>query len=77
MSTTQILKINCFGKRYTVIFLHDTVRNPFKLYEVTAEPNKYGYPTNHKHLLAAYQNFEGCLYHLAQLRLPEFRRDVF
>ena len=79
--TTQMMDINCFGRRFKVIFHHDTERNPFWLYEIkwvfNNDPKCYHNWHESKKLVAKCQNFESCLYHLAQARLPEFRKDVF
>ena len=75
--TTQIMSLNCFGRRFKVIFHHDTERNPFWLYEIKWAVDKTLHYCESKKLVAKYQNFESCLYTLAQSGLPEFRKDVF
>lgn len=75
--TRQVMKIELFGRRYSVTFTEGTNRNPFTLYEITTAPGRYGYPTDRRRTLARYQNFESCLYHLQEIRPEEFRRDYF
>lgn len=75
--TTQIMSLNCFGRKFKVIFHHDAKRNPFWLYEIRTAVDKTLHYYQSKTLVGKYQNFESCLYHLAQARLPEFRKDVF
>lgn len=77
--TTQIMSLNCFGRRFKVIFHHDTERNPFWLYEIkwVYRPEEYHYWHESKKLVVKYQNFESCLFYLAQAGYPEFRKDVF
>jgi hypothetical protein len=76
--TTTVTKINVFGAQFSVTFTKNTNKNPFKLYMhyTDYDPAK-GYPVNHKKMIAAYQNYESCLYHLLGMRLEQFRRDYF
>ena len=75
--TTQIMSLNCFGRKFKVIFHHGTERNPFWLYEIKWEVGKDFMYYKSKKLVAKYQNFESCLFYLAQAGYPEFRKDVF
>lgn len=75
--TTQIMKLNCFGRQFVVIFHHGTNRNPFWLYEIKRRVNNDLHYYWSKTLVVKYQNFESCLWHLAQAGIPEFRKDVF
>lgn len=75
--TTQMMKCNVFGKQFSVVFQNGVARNPFVLYEIRHGYNKHGVYTDSKRIVAKYQNFEGCLYHLLQMQMPEFKKDVF
>ena len=46
-------------------------RNPYRLYRTWYDMG------NHRKMIAEYANFESVLYHLLQMQLPEFRKDVF
>lgn len=74
MKTLQMLKMNCFGVRFSVVYQEGKM-NPFVLYRHTREVNRYGYPTERKRIAGRYANFESCLWHLAQLHAPEFFRE--
>lgn len=73
-NTFQCMKLNVYGKRFSVV-MHYNDTNKFWLYEITTGINQYGYRTERKHLLEKYCSFEGVLYHLQQMDIPEFRRD--
>ena len=66
--TTQCMKINVIGASYVCTFTPSR-RNPFRLYKTWWDGG------THKELIAEYVNFESVLYHLVQLRLPEFKKD--
>jgi len=53
---------------------HDDV-NKFWLYETVRKHNKYGYLYESQNLLERYCSFEGVLFHLQQMEIPEFKRD--
>ena len=75
--TTQIMSLNCFGRKFKVVFHHDVDRNPFWLYEIRTAVDKTLHYYESKKLLVKYANFESCLFYLAQAGYPEFRKDVF
>lgn len=75
--STQMMKMNVFGQDFSVVFRPSVERNPFYLYHTTRGYNKYGVFAESRKQIARYANFESCLYHLLQLKLPEFRKDVF
>lgn len=64
--TTQIMKLCCDGKKYTVVRHDADNNNPYWLYKMTYEPNKYGYMTEHKKLIVKYADMGSCLYYLSQ-----------
>ena len=72
--TSQCMKLCVYGREFRVIMHHDDI-NKFWLYEITRKWNQYGYPYDSKTLLEKYCSFEGVLYHLQQMDIPEFRRD--
>ena len=72
--TVQVLKVQAFGKHYTVTMIRNTNNNPFRLYEHSVElANGYGL-REHKKLVAKYQTLESCLWWLLQ-NVPEYRKD--
>lgn len=74
----QMMKMNVFGKRFSVVFKNGETRNPFYLYEHTTTLHpEYGYAVEHRRMVSRYQNFESCLYDLLDMKVPEFRKDVF
>ena len=75
--TIQMMKMNVFGKQYSVVFHVGTNSNPFWLYEHTVDFDADGWRKEHKRILEKYQNFESCLYHLLQLGNKEFKYDCF
>ena len=75
--TTQMAKMNVFGKRFSVVFYSDGRTNPFYLYETYNAFTADGHANKRRRLLDRYGNFESCLYHLLQLKMQEFTRDVF
>ena len=66
--TAQCMKINVLGAAYICTFIPSRT-NPFRLYKTWWDEG------NRKKLIAEYVNFEGVLYHLIQLGVPEFRKD--
>ena len=73
--TTQCMKLNVYGRCFSVIMHHDDPYNKFWLYEITSGINQYGYRSERKHLLEKYANFNSILFYLHTMNLPEFRRD--
>lgn len=73
--TTQVMKLNTCGKKITVVFQNNTNSNPFWVYEHWYAYNKYCSWTEHKKLIAKYQDFTSVLYFLTEI--PEFRQDVW
>ncbi len=74
--TTQVMKLACCGKKYTVQFIHGTNRNPFRLYEHEWVYDKERGLRERRKLVVKYQNMESVLYWLLQ-NVPEFRQDVW
>ena len=70
----QMMKINCFGKKFSVIYYKGKT-NPFRLYEHDYKLNKYGQLVKTRKQIEKYANFESCLLHLAGRYIPEFRRE--
>lgn len=68
--TTQCLKMNVCGTAFCCTFT-PSKRNPYRLYRTWYDMGK------HRKLVAEYANFESVLYHLLQMNVPEFRKDVF
>ena len=75
--TYQMMKMNVFGKRFVVVFHAGTNDNPFWLYQESTDFDKDGWRKEHKRVIAKYQNFESCLYHLLQMDNREFKYDCF
>jgi hypothetical protein len=73
--TTQVMKIDVCGAHFVCTFTPSR-RNPYQLYRKTWEQGKYGMGW-HQRRIAEYANFESVMWHLSDLRLPEFRRDWF
>ena len=73
--SVQMMKMNVFGTRYSVVFRPGVPVNPFYLYKHECGYNKYGVLSESRKQVERYANFEGCLYHLLQSNEPEFRRD--
>ena len=74
--TTQVLKLNACGKKFTVLFERGTNRNPFRLYEHERVYDKERGFRERRKLVVKYQNMESVLYWLLQ-NVPEFRQDVW
>lgn len=72
--TFQCMKLCVYGRSFKVIMHHDDV-NKFWLYEIVRKRNQYGYLYESKNLLEKYCSFEGVLFHLQQMEIPEFKRD--
>ena len=68
--TIQCMKINVMGAAYVCTFTPSR-RNPYQLYQTWYDMGQ------HRKRIAEYANFESVLYHLMELRLPEFKRDYF
>ena len=68
--TTQVMKLNVLGVAYVCTFTPSRT-NPFRLYKTWYEHG------THRKQIAEYANFEGVLYHLLELRIPEFHKDWF
>ena len=59
MKTMKVLDINCFIHLVCIRHVGDV--NPYRLYAVIYEKDKYGYTTPHRKLIAKYGNFESVL----------------
>ena len=64
--TRQVMKLCDNGNKYIVVYHESDHNNPYWLYKLTHEPNKYGYMTEHKKLIVKYADMVSCLYYLAQ-----------
>ena len=64
-NTFQCMKLCVYGRKFKVI-QHFNDINPFWLYEITDKGT---------HLLVKYCNFESVLWHLLDMRIPEFFID--
>ena len=64
--TTQVMKLACCGKKYTVQFIHGTTHNPFRVYEHTSGWETDGRFHEHKRLVAKFQDFMSVLYFLTE-----------
>lgn len=68
--TTQCMKINVLGAAYVCTFTPSRT-NPYQLYQTWYDKGA------HKKKVAEYVNFESVLFHLTELRVPQFRKDWF
>ena len=59
MKTMKVLDINCFV--HLVCIKHIGNVNPYRLYAVIYEKNRYGYTVPHRKQIAKYGNFESVL----------------
>lgn len=77
MKTKQVMKMNVHGAKFSVTFKEGTNINPYTLYRYEWGIDKNGYPVEHKKKIDSYQNFESCLYHLTEMRVPQFKADYW
>ena len=57
--TRQIMSFCEFGKAYKVI-KHYGEDNPYRIYHIYRDTGKYGYPTEHKKMVAKYADLTSC-----------------
>jgi len=65
MKTWQVLKIDCFGKRFQVVY-HDGCVNPFWIYRITDVPTDHGYYRQRKTIEVKYADMKSCMFYLTQ-----------
>lgn len=73
--TRQVMKLNVLGADFRCTFTPERT-NPFRLYGVSRIPSPYGWKESRK-MIAEYANFESVLYHLLEMKCPEFKVDCF
>lgn len=77
MKTVQCMKINVQGAAYVCTFTPGRKNhNAYQLYKTWWEPGQYGMH-QHRQRIAEYANFESVMYHLLEMRIPEFKLDYF
>lgn len=63
--TRQIMSFCEYGKAYKVV-RHYGTDNPYKIYHLYNDYNKYGYLTEHRKLMAQYADLQSCFYWFIQ-----------
>lgn len=72
MKTAQCMKINVQGAAFVCTFTPGRKNhNAYQLYRTWWDGGQ------HRQRIAEYANFESVLYHLLEMRLPEFKMDYF
>lgn len=59
MKTMKVFDINCYAHIVCIKHIGDV--NPYRLYAVCYERDKYGYTVPHKKLIAKYADITSCL----------------
>ena len=72
--TVQVLRVQAFGKHYTVQFFKNTNYNHFRLYEHSVEMEDGCGLKEHKKLVEKYATLADCLLWLWE-NVPEYRTD--
>ena len=66
-NTTQVLKLEVNGKKFSVVLHHNDSTNPFWVYRHTWGLRSCGYGySEHKRIEVKYADIKSCLFYLAQ-----------
>ena len=68
--TTQVMKLNVLGAAFVCTFTPSRT-NAYQLYRTWWDHGQ------HRQRIAEYANFESVLYHLLEMKVPQFHKDWF